>query len=45
MAVEDFFLRYRNVTDKGDRNRSFMDQAKKTCDAIVYKLQELQLEK
>lgn len=42
-TVADFFLRYRNVTDKGDRNRSFMDQAKKTCDAIVYKLQELQL--
>lgn len=39
----DYFLRYRNISDKTDRNAIFMEEAKKTCDEIAYKLQELQM--
>lgn len=41
--VADFFLRYRSITDKSDRNLVFMEEAKRTCDSIIYKLQELQM--
>lgn len=41
--VADFFLRYRSITDKSDRNLVFMEEAKRTCDTIIYKLQELQM--
>lgn len=41
--VADYFLRYRNISDKTDRNAMFVEETKTTCDNIVYKLQELQI--
>ena len=41
--VADFFLNNRVITDKNDRNFTFMDETKKTCDAITYRIQELRM--
>lgn len=41
--VADFFLKFRGIEDQTDRNIVFMQQAKITCDNIIFKLQELQL--
>lgn len=41
--VADFFLRYRSIADKSDRNLVFMEEAKRASDSIIYKLQELQM--
>lgn len=41
--VADFFLRYRSVADTTDRNTMFMNEANKTCENIIYKLQELRM--
>lgn len=41
--VADFFLKFRGIDDQTDRNIVFMQQAKITCDNIIFKLQELQL--
>ena len=41
--VADYFLRYRNMSDKTDRNAIFVDETKKTCENIVYKLEELRM--
>ena len=40
--VIDFFLRFKNL-EEGDRNRLFVDEANRADDAIIYKLQELQM--
>ena len=40
-AIE-FFLRLKNL-EEGDRNRVFVDEANRADDAIIYKLQELQM--
>lgn len=40
--VIDFFLRLKK-TDENDRNRLFIDEVERTDDAIIYKLQELQM--
>lgn len=40
-AIE-FFLRLKNL-EEGDRNRIFVDEANRADDAIIYKLQELQM--
>lgn len=41
--VADFFLNNRTISDKTDRNFSFMDETKRTCDEINYKIQELKM--
>lgn len=41
--VADFFLKYRGMTDTTDKNVKFIEEAKKTCENIIYKLQELQM--
>lgn len=38
----DFFLRLKNL-DENDRNRLFVNEANRADDAIIYKLQELQM--
>ena len=38
----EFFLRLKNL-EEGDRNRIFVDEANRADDAIIYKLQELQM--
>ena len=40
--VADYFLRYRGVIDKNDRNALFMEETKKTCENILAKIQEVQ---
>ena len=40
--VIDFFLRFKNL-EEGDRNRLFVDEANRADEAIIYKLQELQM--
>ena len=40
--VADYFLKYRSLTDQTDKNVLFIQEAKKTCDNILYKLKELQ---
>lgn len=40
--VIEFFLRLKNL-EEGDRNRIFVDEANRADDAIIYKLQELQM--
>lgn len=39
--VPDYFLKYRNITDKTDRNAIFLDEAKKSCDNILLKIHEI----
>ena len=41
--VADFFLKYRGFTDQTDRNVRLIEEAKRTCDNIIYKLQELNI--
>lgn len=41
--VADYFLKYRGMPDVTDRNVRFIEEAKRTCDNIIYKLQELQM--
>lgn len=41
--VADFFLKYRSMTDMSDRNVRFIEEAKRTCENIIFKLQELQM--
>ena len=41
--VPDFFIKYRSVLDKTDRNLVLMDETRKTCNAILAKLKELQV--
>lgn len=41
--VADYFLKYRSFSDETDRNVKFIQEAKRTCDNIIYKLQELQM--
>ena len=43
--VADYFLRYRDMKDETDRNKIFINEAKRTCDEIVTKLDELRLSK
>ena len=40
--IVDYFLRYRRI-DTEDRNAIFISEVNKTCDKIIYKLQELQM--
>ncbi len=40
--VADFFLKFRVVEDQTDRNVVFMQQAKITCDNIIFKLHDVQ---
>lgn len=42
-TVADFFIKYRSVTDENDRNIVFTQETKRTCENIIYKLQELQM--
>lgn len=41
--VADFVLKYRGMSDITDRNVKFIEEAKRTCENIIYKLQELQM--
>lgn len=41
--VADFFLRYRSVIDSTDRNMMLLKETNKTCEKIIYKLQELKM--
>ena len=41
--VVDFFLKNRSITDLTDRNVKFIEEANKTCENIIFKLQELQM--
>lgn len=41
--VADFVLKYRGMPDITDRNVKFIEEAKRTCENIIYKLQELQM--
>ena len=41
--VADFFLNNMTITDKNDRNFTFMSETKKTCEAITYRIQELKM--
>lgn len=43
--VADYFLRYRNISDKTDRNAVFIDGVTNTCNNILEMLQELQMHK
>jgi hypothetical protein len=40
--VADYFLRYRNLVDKNDRNSLFIEETRKTCSNIVSKIQSVQ---
>ena len=42
-TVADFFIKYRGITDQTDRNFVFMQETKRACDEILFKLQELQM--
>ena len=42
-AVADFFIKYRTVFDQNDRNYLFLQETKRACDEILFKLQELQM--
>ena len=39
----DYYLRYRDTKESFDRNKVFVDEARKTCETIIFKLQELQM--
>lgn len=40
--VADYFLRYRNLVDKNDRNSIFIEETRKTCSNILSKIQAVQ---
>lgn len=42
-TVADFFIKYRSVTDQTDRNYVFIQETKRACDEILFKIQELQM--
>ena len=42
-TVADFFIKYRTVFDQNDRNYLFLQETKRACDEILFKLQELQM--
>ena len=42
-TVIDFMLKVKNITDELDRNITFVRDVKATSDAIIFKLQELQM--
>lgn len=42
-TVADFFIKYRTVMDQSDRNYVFIQETKRACDEILFKLQELQM--
>lgn len=42
-GVPDMFLKFRNVTDSEDRNGFFIQEVKRASEAIIYKLQDLQM--
>lgn len=42
--VADYFLRYKKM-NPDDRNSIFINEVDKTCERIIYKLQELQMKK
>ena len=37
------FLKFRNLTDSEDRNGFFIQEVKRASEAIIYKLQDLQM--
>ena len=41
--VPDFFIKYRSVIDKTDRNLLLINEAENTCNNIISKLKELQV--
>ena len=41
--VADYFLKYRSMSDQTDRNVKFIKEVNRTCENIIYKLQELQM--
>lgn len=42
-GVPDMFLKFRKLTDTEDRNGFFIQEVKRASDAIIYKLQDLQM--
>ncbi len=42
-GVPDMFLKFRNLTDLEDRNGFFIQEVKRASEAIIYKLQDLQM--
>lgn len=42
-GVPDMFLKFRNLTDSEDRNGFFIQEVKRASEAIIYKLQDLQM--
>lgn len=42
-GVPDMFLKFRKSTDTEDRNGFFIQEVKRASDAIIYKLQDLQM--
>lgn len=41
--VADYFLKYRGMRDQTDKNVKFIAETNRTCENIIYKLQELQM--
>ncbi len=41
--IIDLFLNFRNITDETDRNYIFIKETKSMTDALIYRLQELQM--
>lgn len=41
--VADVILNFRNITDTSDNNMKFLQETKRSCENIIYKLQELQM--
>lgn len=41
--VADVILNFRNITDNNDINKKFLQETNRSCQNIVYKLQELQM--
>lgn len=41
--VADYFLKYRSMRDQTDKNVKFIAETNRTCENIIYKLQELQM--
>lgn len=42
-GVPDMFLKFRKITDTEDRNGFFIQEVKRASEAIIYKLQDLQM--
>lgn len=41
--VPDYLLKYKTLSDKNDRNYVFIQETKKACDEILYRIQELRM--